>query len=248
MNKRHPRVSGRSVSLAAVLALACSHCGGDDASAGATSTSTTTTTDGGGGSGGSGEGGSGGSGPCATPVNGTIEATGSFDATLVITDANLDVPKPGKVPCAAHFDPQGGIRGGAGKPASGNLWLECTGAAGELYFGFNVDTFAKPEVGAKYPAGTASSVPKPGTSDYMYNGEATIGYEQGPRCDTKQDRSKAWTGQAGGSFQVDALAGTKLSFTLINVPFAPSKDGGLNYKGTGAFTLSGSGVVDVKGL
>ncbi|MCC6748331.1 MAG: hypothetical protein IT371_11775 [Deltaproteobacteria bacterium] len=178
------------------------------------------------------------------PPNNAVTATGSFQATLVNAGANLGQPSPGTIPCAATFDANSGISLGGGK-YSGAFNLSCYGVAGESYFGFATVSLAKPAAGTTSSVGRAGSIFQGGT--YVWNGQSDVAYEEGPRCGTKQDLSKAWEGQTGGKLTLDTLSGDDLTFHLTETTFTPGQ-GGLNYKGTGSFKLSGSGAVKIKNL
>lgn len=192
--------------------------------------------------------GDGGSG-CTPVVNGAlVSPSGSFQATIVSAGANLSKASPGTIPCEATFDANGGISLGNNQ-YTGAVNVTCWGSEGALYFGLRLGTSAKPKTGDSFPVGHSSAVAS--SSGYVSNGQSDLAWEEGPRCDTKQDQSKEWNGEtnagAGGAFVVDTVTGTDMTFHLTETNLTVSSNG-LNYKGTGAFKLSGSGTVKVTGL
>jgi hypothetical protein len=190
-----------------------------------------------------------GSTSCTPPVNGQLAApSGTFQATIVNGGANLTKAAPGTIPCEADFAANSGISLGNNQ-YTGSFSVTCWGNEGTLYFGLRVSAAAKPKTGDSFPVGLTTAVS--GGGGFVSNGQSDLAWEEGPACDTKQDRSKEWNGEAaagaGGAFVVDSVTGTDMTFHLTETNLTTSTNG-LNYKGTGSFKLSGSGTVKVTGL
>ena len=173
---------------------------------------------------------------CNPPVNGNITATGEFKATLTKGDANLDMPAPSTIPCEATFRAGAGVSLGGGA-YTGALSIQCTGGQGELYYGFITQSYIKPKAGDSYP-----------TSLFATTTETYIEYEEGPRCDSKYDKAKTWANKTGGALVIDTINGAQITFHITDTGFEPETATASNFKGTGSFTLSGSGSVTVKDL
>lgn len=187
---------------------------------------------------------------CDPPVNGTLQSpSGTFQTTIANTDGNLDKPAPGSIPCEAKFDPSSGISLGNNQ-YSGGFSITCLGGEGELYYGFMLNSFNKPKAGDSFPLGHVVSLAQ-GDGGYASNGQADFSWEEGPRCDTKQDKSKSWNAEqaagTGGALVVDTLSGADMTFHITEINVTTSTNG-LNYKGTGSFKVSGTGTVKMTGL
>jgi hypothetical protein len=191
-----------------------------------------------------------GSGACSPEINGKLAApSGTFQATITNDgSANLAKPSPGTIPCEATFDPNGGISLG-GNQYTGAFNMQCWGTEGDLYFGMRLGTAAKPKAGDSFPVGHVTAVSNGG--GYTSNGQSDLAWEEGPRCDTKMDKSKEWNGEAssgaGGAFVVDTVSGQDVTFHVTQTNLTLSNNG-LNYKGTGTFKLAGTGTVKVTGM
>jgi hypothetical protein len=187
---------------------------------------------------------------CNPPVNGVVASpSGTFTATIVNTDANLSKPMPGAIPCEGTFSAMGGISLGNNQ-YTGSFGLQCWGADGTLYFGMRLGGSTKPKAGDSYPIGRGASFAQ-ADGGYAWNGQAELAWEEGPRCDTKQNQSKEWNGEAamgkGGKLFIDAVSGTDVTFHVTETSLTTSMTG-LNYKGTGSFKVSGMGTVKLVGL
>lgn len=187
---------------------------------------------------------------CNPPVNGVVASpSGTFAATIVNTDANLSKPTPGSIPCEGTFSAMGGISLGNNQ-YTGAFSVHCWGAAAMLYFGIEINASTKPKAGDSYAIGHGAAFAQ-ADGGYAWNSQADLSWEEGPRCDTKQDQSKQWNGEAamgkGGKLFIDSVNGADVAFHVTETNLTVSTNG-LNYKGTGSLKVSGSGTVKLVGL
>ena len=184
--------------------------------------------------------------PVAKPMK---DATGSLEATLVNSGANLDPAfGGGTMPCMAYFEPSSGINLGGGK-LSGAFGFLCRVLKNDRVFELSLlDGIGRPTA-ATYRIGVAAILPGDGGTP-TWNGEMTLRLLEMPACAAGLNAKKVWgsSQQGTGTLVIDSITGDNVTFHITSTPLATFKLAGEENLSQGALQLSGSGAAAMSGL